>query len=693
MASVTVKVKPVDTAWETLGADTCKGITPEGVQLTYDVAGPKTATMELRRDPLAVLPDIGTLADLEIDVDGIAAAWDGYVSESPKRGGSERMVAVQGAGWQGELDDDIVEKTWVHTDMGAWKDYRSFPYADLGFSKVSGQVQSEAGVIVLGFANGAQVDNGQMAGVMLDLGPTALAKRIVVFWANAGCTAGNYAFFARATDAPSQLATVGSYEDAWNVDPASASSPQSATLTTARRYVCLFLYRAGASAAETADRQVRISDVQVFTDAAYESGGASTLKASTVVTDVLDAGTLALSTDRSQITATSFAIPSMTCDSSGSTPREMVSRVNAFHDWIFKLAPGRVPVFKAKPSAPELEIGAWTPINSDEDASCNSADEIYNRVIVRGTAPDGSPVRVERTASQLAGVLASLAGPQPSNPSFDTNTTGWTASNSTITRDTGTYDSSPASGRWDATGASDALPANATLTCALSGTFLSGTTYTFVVAYKGPYRVGGTVGSSTARVPFYGWGYGTGSWAPLTFSWTPAATTGSASIVFDPPVTLYHDASPAPGYCNIDSVKVTTAASTVLDRRGRRRTKVLEVTSWPLPADGIAATQLADTYLAGHRLTPFKGRCVVQGNRAVRNILTGDYVHLAQLGLRTGELIRFSDRQDPDTGAWARDGRLVAVTYTPQSDTAELTIDNTRTSFEALLARIGVLAA
>ena len=55
-----------------------------------------------------------------------------------------------------------------------------------------------------------------------------------------------------------------------------------------------------------------------------------------------------------------------------------------------------------------------------------------------------------------------------------------------------------------------------------------------------------------------------------------------------------------------------------------------------------------------------------------------------------GELLHFLDRHNPDTGAWGRDGRIVEVTYTPATDTATLSIDNSRKSFESLLARVGV---
>ena len=62
-----------------------------------------------------------------------------------------------------------------------------------------------------------------------------------------------------------------------------------------------------------------------------------------------------------------------------------------------------------------------------------------------------------------------------------------------------------------------------------------------------------------------------------------------------------------------------------------------------------------------------------------------------QMLLRTGELIRFSDRIDPDTGAQGRDGKIVEASYKVDDNSVELTIDSSRAGFEALLNRLGVV--
>jgi hypothetical protein len=57
---------------------------------------------------------------------------------------------------------------------------------------------------------------------------------------------------------------------------------------------------------------------------------------------------------------------------------------------------------------------------------------------------------------------------------------------------------------------------------------------------------------------------------------------------------------------------------------------------------------------------------------------------------QTGELLRFNDLIDPDTGDLGRDGRIVEVTYNHDENSVVVTIDSSRTSFESLLERIGI---
>lgn len=91
-----------------------------------------------------------------------------------------------------------------------------------------------------------------------------------------------------------------------------------------------------------------------------------------------------------------------------------------------------------------------------------------------------------RTVTELQEAVAYATPiPSTSNPSFETNNSGWTASGSAITRDTGTKDSGSASGRWENTsGGNDNLTAGDTLSTTFSGTFFVGVTYVLTIKMK-----------------------------------------------------------------------------------------------------------------------------------------------------------------------------------------------------------------
>jgi hypothetical protein len=134
-----------------------------------------------------------------------------------------------------------------------------------------------------------------------------------------------------------------------------------------------------------------------------------------------------------------------------------------------------------------------------------------------------------------------------------------------------------------------------------------------------------------------------------------------------------------------------TITGTLVDRRGFRRTMQLPVNSALPTGSNAAANQIGDLWLAAHQTTPFKGSVTITGDQSVRHIMSGSDIGLEDLLLNTGQLLRFSDRSDPDTGGHGRDCRIASVSYTPASNTAQITLDNSRTSLPALLARLAII--
>jgi hypothetical protein len=441
----TVWIKPLDLPWEQVGTGGFQGITPENINLEADTWGPSNATFDLRREPDAPALDLSAGAEVEVRVAGVNV-WDGFVSSTPKKRG-DLVVSVVCRGWQDELDGRIFTAGYVHTSLADFKDARSFPNAPLNYYLANGVVRTDGGSPLIGFPKDAVVTTAfSCAGIILDLGPGMTAKRIVVEFANEGIAAGTYTVSVASADSP--YATIyGPASGAVAFDPASASSPQAGTCSTPYRYVVIYVQRTpGGTVTETIDRLVRITSVKVFTDTAYESGNASILKASTVVTDALDRGTLALSSDRSGIDTTSFSIPDLWPDPKGVTARELISKVNAYHNWTAKLEPGKRFVFRARTTTPKVKVGEWSALPDDEDASSNDITDIYNHCRATSTEPGGTLVVVDRYSGQQTGAKSEVTiSPIPDNPSADVNTTGWTDAAGTVARTTtaGEYDTAP----------------------------------------------------------------------------------------------------------------------------------------------------------------------------------------------------------------------------------------------------------
>ena len=122
----------------------------------------------------------------------------------------------------------------------------------------------------------------------------------------------------------------------------------------------------------------------------------------------------------------------------------------------------------------------WIPCDGTTYNGTNAA--YSNLWSVIGTTYGGSgqsAFAVPNLGARVPVGPKSSADVSVTNPTFATNTTGWSAAaGSTLTRDTTTYYSSPAALRWDKTGTSDALSFGSSMYGALSGTFTAGVTYT-----------------------------------------------------------------------------------------------------------------------------------------------------------------------------------------------------------------------
>jgi 6-phosphogluconolactonase (cycloisomerase 2 family) len=665
-ADVTVRLQALDGTWETCGADRAVKVLPETLSMSANEWGPDKASFDLRRSPFALWPDIGAFSPVEIEVGGVLV-WEGRTGETPIRAGAEQVINVQCQGWQYHLDDDVYQRAYVHSRLTDWKDVRSSLGANLAAYTSAPQVQTAQGMLSLTWPQG-QAANGSAA-VMLDLGAASTAARVVLTWVLSAGAANRavYLGWGATPNGPDAVQLIYA-----NVPESSGTF--AFTLPTASSYI--YLQHDSNSHTPAADETFKVAAVSVFASTAYESGNASVLHADTVVKDALARATILLAEDRSQIAATSFAIPDFTL-SKASTPRETIEAANAYHNYITKLLAGKRVSFQPRPFDAVIEIGAWSGADI-EDASANNGAEIYNRALVEAAGPDGSTLVVERNAGQQAGVLfLATSSPSPDNPSFAVDTASWTASGAgTITRNTNAanYHSAPACGVWE-----PGVSAS-TLSETFTGTFFAGVAYSVTFWAKSAASsklfdatFGVAADHATAAVDVLA------AYQSFTITWTPTKTVTGATL------TLLNRG----GFIGmfVDDLTLAVAKPTLADRRGFRRTKVIQMSSAITAAEG---NQLADIFLQGHMTTPFKGSAAVSPG-GVRTVLGGQPVHPSLLLQRTQQLLRLAHLIDPDTGGVGRDGTIAEVSYTHRDQKASVTLDDKRGNFDALLARLAVV--
>jgi hypothetical protein len=686
----TVRFLALDGFWEVPGVDRDLGVWADDLITEGDRWGASKATFTLYRDPFYVWPDLRAFNKVEIETD--TRCFSGQISGTPARSGDDRQIAVQIRGSQFHLDDDQYERIYVHNKLPDYRDARSFLGQNLiapnGYI-AAGNVQASDGVLLLGFPNGASLVNFVKAGAILDLGVSA-GKRVVITWDSSNNDGTNSRLDVYGYDAEDTSGAPGVTADSASVqvlNNAAASGTSSVTFNTARRYILIACENNGtALRALAADIWFRIKTIQVFADTTYESGNASNLKAPVVIKDALASATVLLSSDVSQIDPANTVttnLPALAPDEP-KTPREIWEIVNAYHDYRSQIDVFDRPVFLPKPSAPIFEVGDWWPV--DGQADDGDAENVYNRAIAVGRTPDGTPLRANRaTGDTDSARRRALTSPAPNNPSFDINTTSWSVTGGgaagTLTRDTTTFDSTPASGKWSSAGRGGNDAINETFA---GSTFKAGTRYILTFAAKASVSTAATLrfydptqpGVSINQVAVT---IGTG-FAGFEIAWTPPVDSLAANVQF----SMLAGGSAADIW--VDSLRVMVPTPTLVDRQGFRRTMRLPI-STPLPKDLVLANQLDDVWLADHKTIPFKGDYTVYEG-AVRTVLTGETVPLELLPIRTMELLRFNDRQDPDTGGQGRDGRIVAAKWIHKEDRAEVTIDNSRSNYATLTTRL-----
>lgn len=142
-------------------------------------------------------------------------------------------------------------------------------------------------------------------------------------------------------------------------------------------------------------------------------------------------------------------------------------------------------------------------------------------------------------------------------------------------------------------------------------------------------------------------------------------------------------------YTGPDGVTATvtrTNSNSILSRQGFTRAYRLAVQSTLTPA---AAAQIGDVWLTKHADVPLAGSITVTPGDI--RTTSGTKVHPSILLTKTGERIRLTGQLDPVTGGIGRVGTIVGATYNPQTESAQIQLDNDNQSLDAWLARLAVI--
>jgi hypothetical protein len=397
----TVRVQPLDGPWQTLGTGRYRGIGYEQLEASANAWGPDQLSFTLKAPAGTQRPDLLPYTPVELEIDGVTC-WAGRIKARPA---DDSAMTVNCEGWQYHLDDDDYERKYVHTRLADYADTRGILSADLASMDQAGTINVDAGIVTLGYPNGAVVTLGHGVAVTFDAGPDSTFIRAVLsaessfnttsaqlylighdtpYWGNSagGSTRDDYVTAQAITAAP------------WTA--AAQAQTFAATNPRAHRYVTILLWNT-TSGTYGADVWVKIRSLQMFRAAAYESGNTSILKADTSSKDAL-AFAPQLNQSPSLISAGTFSIPEYAM-SAYTTPRQVMQAVNAFENYRQKVGGPdlRTLVFDPKPSGALLEVGNWSAAQFS-DASV-AGDQIFSKVIVDATGPDSARLVSKRTQS------------------------------------------------------------------------------------------------------------------------------------------------------------------------------------------------------------------------------------------------------------------------------------------------------
>ncbi len=644
MADLSIMYQPIAGGWVKLGTQTGggRGVNPESISLEGDrgEGGCLAASFKLKQDPRWINSEMQAFTPITV-WDGAVCIWSGRTIMAPTTfGESDIEVVVQCQGWWQHLKDDCTDREWVISDLGRAIESRTTTDALLSIQSASIVTRSEGGALYLGVASGVPVTFSQRAGFHFDAGPNNLITRAVLVYTSSNNN-GNLRIYASGM-ANTSMNGIGGADSTNFINNAGASGTRAWTFATPRRYLSLALHVDG-SHTPAADAWFQFSQVILFMDTADESGNASILKASTVISETLDAIAPKISRDRSRITTTALNLPQFPGSPAWRYADELIKQANAPHGYITRLTPEPLPVFEFFPVPTDYRFvvgqGEYTLV----EPAAQDGQFVYSRII--SEFEDAAGVRSYADSETTEWFYSTS---QPTNPSFTVDASGWGGG---ITRDTGSFNSSPASGL---------VPSAATAqTATLTTPLVVGRTYRLEAMVIGSSA--GTITMGTAA-PF---GVIASSAVAISTSWALKTYEFTCTDPAEVPFVQWGGAVTT----RIDDVALRELGGNVVAQRGFRRTALRPMTHRTTLA---TAQAVSDLELDAAQFPPFKGTITVSGRIPLKG---GGHLDVAHLPGMTGENILIKNLQDPNTQALGRIGNITSAIYDHKTRRTMIGID------------------
>jgi hypothetical protein len=395
----------LDGVWQKFGAGYCApGVFPQGVGFSKSMpGGAATLDFTLQRDTRIAWPDLRSGTPVMAHLGGMPV-WSGQLIEASATRSRSSTFNVSCKGYIRHLQEDVSrDKIYVISDLTRWQSISTAQLAVLSGYHMDG-VQVDGVGHTLAIPENGRIQLNKGMGVFLDMGPNNTAKRIVCVWESSNNWGANCTYYCETADGPGfEYAS----DVAWSqATPPAGPTTSAGTGATARRYAILYWYWVGADTTPSSDIWIRNNQLMVFTDTAYESGNASILKASQILTDLITNGGSLLSTDTALIATTTNVFPEFYTDGYESL-HDIIERANQLdqYDWVVT----NEPTPRLKYSAPQTSA-RWR-IDVADDAGASPSDtisDVYNRIRIRYVNTTGAQVTTTFTPTSDSTILAKL---------------------------------------------------------------------------------------------------------------------------------------------------------------------------------------------------------------------------------------------------------------------------------------------